>query len=256
MRQISSLFIVLLSLSGAAVAADWNLDGDQSWCKRTDSRRACEVRSLMSDGFTGRLDVDPGGNGGITVVGTGSGGSMSIEAKVTTWKGTDPKDVRIEVSGGDVRAYGPDGGNWGVSLRIEVPRRTDVELNAFNGGITLRDLDGQVRFRTKNGGVTLENLSGDIQGQSMNGGVTVKFDESAFFGEGLDVETKNGGVTLVIPEGFSADLETSTVNGSIHTEFPIEVNGKLSNKLDVRLGGGGSPIRLVTKNGGVKIAKL
>jgi DUF4097 and DUF4098 domain-containing protein YvlB len=75
-------------------------------------------------------------------------------------------------------------------------------------------------------------------------------------GEGLDVETTNGAVTLRIPEKYSADLETGTVNGSIHLGFPIMVQGKIGKSLEATLGDGGAPVRVKTINGGVKLKRL
>ncbi len=247
------LTIAVCALCATALGASWSVDRDHEWCDDDYSRRGdCEVRELRADRFGGALDVDAGPNGGISVVGT-SGGGMRILAKVRTWKSVDAGDVTLEVDGGRVRSDGPGGGNWAVSFKIEVPRRTDVELRSVNGGISLRELDGQMRFTTKNGGIALRNVAGDVKGSSMNGGITVSLEDGAWYGEGLDVETKNGGVSLSIPEGFSADLQVGTVNGNIHTDFPVTVKGRITNRLDVRLGGGGAPLRLMTTNGGVRI---
>ena len=61
-----------------------------------------------------------------------------------------------------------------------------------------------------------------------NGGLNVTLSGDRWDGEGLDVETSNGGVTVTIPDGYNAELETRTVNGGLRIDFPITVQGELT----------------------------
>jgi DUF4097 and DUF4098 domain-containing protein YvlB len=74
-------------------------------------------------------------------------------------------------------------------------------------------------------------------------------------GEGLDVETTNGGIDVTVPEGYSARFETGTVNGGIDIDFPVTVQGRVGRRMTTTLGDGGPTIRAVTTNGGVKIRR-
>ena len=60
---------------------------------------------------------------------------------------------------------------------------------------------------------------------------------------------------LRIPEGYSARLETGTVNGRLDIGFPVTVQGRLDKMLTTELGSGGKLIRARTTNGGVKISR-
>ena len=73
-------------------------------------------------------------------------------------------------------------------------------------------------------------------------------------GTGLDVETRNGGVKLEIPEGYSAELETGTVNGRVSIDFPVTVQGQIGRQIRATLGAGGAPVRVRTTNGGVTVS--
>ncbi len=64
----------------------------------------------------------------------------------------------------------------------------------------------------------LTAVNGDVKGQTTNGGVDIDLDGSFWSGEGLDVETTNGGVKLSVPENYSARLEASTNNGGINID--------------------------------------
>jgi DUF4097 and DUF4098 domain-containing protein YvlB len=136
-----------------------------------------------------------------------------------------------------------------------VPRRTNLDLSANNGGITIDAVSGTIRFDTTNGGIRLSGLSGDVRGETRNGGLTVQLDGQRWEGAGLDVETTNGGVTLAIPDGYNADLTTGTVNGGFRTEVPMTVQGELTPRrgLSTTLGSGGPPVRVRTTNGGLRI---
>ena len=167
----------------------------------------------------------------------------------------------MQTGGGRVYATGPDGNRnrewWSVSYRINVPRKNDLDLRASNGGITIVGVTGNMRFDTTNGGVKLQDIGGRVNGETRNGGLNVLLSGNKWDGEGLDVETSNGGVTLSLPDNYNAELETRTVNGGLNIDFPITVQGELTGRrgLQTTLGSGGPLVRVRTTNGGVKISR-
>ena len=104
-----------------------------------------------------------------------------------------------------------------------------------------------------NGGVTIDSAAGSLHGRTTNGGVDVSLRGASWEGEGLDVETTNGGVRVTMPSDYSARLVTGTVNGGMQVDFPVTVQGRIDRRLDVTLGQGGPTVRAVTTNGGVVI---
>ena len=164
----------------------------------------------------------------------------------------------IETAGGKVFAVGPESRKdfqWNVSYEIFVPRRTDLSLEAYNGGIYIADVSGRIEFNGHNGGVVLKRVGGTVRGGTTNGGLLVELVGTRWDGEELDVKTTNGGIVLSVPENYSAHLETGTVNGHLSIDFPITVQGRISRELAVNLGGGGATVRAMTTNGGVKIRR-
>ena len=221
----------------------------------------CEVRDQTM--AAGPLTVDAGRNGGIRVEGWDRS-EIQVQAIVQARARSEndakqlASGVQIVTGGGRVSSNGPstDGKEWwSVSYRISVPHRTDLDLNASNGGISIRSVAGTIRFDTTNGGVTLADLAGDVRGETRNGGLTVQLGGQRWDGAGLDVETTNGGVTLAIPEGYNADLTTGTVNGGFRSDIPMTIQGELSPRrgLSTTLGSGGAPVRVRTTNGGLRI---
>jgi len=232
-----------------------------------DSRRkqACDVKEFRVSSVS-KLVVDGRQNGGVDVKGW-AGNDVLVRAKVQVWAPSGAGDpagmigqVSVQTAGGNVRADGPDFGRdsgFAVSYEIFVPHRTGLDLKAHNGGLSIRDVSGEIRFQTVNGGVNLMRLAGNVVGSTQNGGVKVDLDGSRWDGTQLDVKTTNGGIQMSIPANYSARLESSTVNGGVNIDFPVTVSGrlKLNKEVAVTLGSGGALVRAVTTNGGVSIKK-
>lgn len=229
-----------------------------------DYYRHCEVREERLP--AGPLTVDAGQNGGIRVEGW-DGNDILVRAIVqaSAREEADAKrlasGVEVRAGGGRVGATGPErNGNrewWSVSYRISVPRRTDLDLSANNGGITVANVAGIIRFDTTNGGVRLSDVGGAVNGRTRNGGVRIALGGTQWDGDGLDVETSNGGVTLAIPEPYNAQLETRTVNGGFRFDYPLTLTGELSPRrgISTTIGSGGAPVRVRTTNGGLRIER-
>lgn len=216
---------------------------------------------------TGSLNIDGGRNGGIRVQGENRS-DVSVRACVQAWAVTDEaaraiaSSIRISTAGGMVKADGPAEEGWSVSYDARVPVNTNLKLTAHNGGISIGSVDGRLEFETMNGGVSLMDVSGDVRGRTTNGGVNVSLSGSTWRGSGLDVQTTNGGVNVNIPEGYAANFEASTVNGGFKSDVPAlnvtteDNKGGWANRtrqVNTAINGGGAPIKLATKNGGVKI---
>ena len=237
---------------------------DRDWCdvrdRNSDRERACEVREFSFDS-DGDLNVDGGINGGVKVTGWNEN-HVLVQARVMTYARSEDRaeemlaEIDIRADDRSVEADGPNTRrreNWGVSYRIWVPHQTDLDVETHNGGLSLNEIDGRVRFEALNGGVELVEMAGDIEGHTTNGGIEVVLSGTSWDGHGMDVRTTNGGVEMHVPEDYSAELQTGTVNGSVSVDFPIQVQGRIGRRLNATLGSGGATIRVTTTNGGVRL---
>jgi hypothetical protein len=233
---------------------------------RDDYFTHCEVRDETLP--AGALNVDARPNGGIRVE-AWDRNEIRVRAVVTANARTLDEArqlasrVQVQAGSGRVSASGPTEAErnrrewWSVSYRINVPRQTDLDLNSLNGGISVAGVAGTLRFETHNGGVNLRDLAGSVRGETHNGGLTVSLAGQRWDGEGLDVETMNGGVTIDIPDGYNGQLETRTVNGGVRFDYPMTVVGDLTarNGINATLGSGGPPVRVRTTNGGLRVQR-
>lgn len=265
------LLLTVFCLSGTIVFAQAKVEAKER------SREFCSNNNYSSDNkvsyretrevavSAGSLvSVDGKRNGGIKVKGENRS-DVLVRACVQTLGATDEearslaKNIRIE-TGSTIRAENAgDESNWSVSYEILVPRSTNLKLSTHNGGISINSVEGTMEFETHNGGVSLSDVGGDVKGKTQNGGVSVNLSGNSWRGAGLDVETRNGGVSLSLPETYAARIETETLNGGFKSDFSalnVQTDAEersRAKRINTDLNGGGAPIRVVTRNGGVKI---
>lgn len=250
-----------------AIAQEWTVVAEARWCDEghrgdRDRDRFCEVREITLPAGRSVVTVDGGANGGIEVTGWDKN-EILVRAKVQAYsdRRDDARDVvrRVTIAtDGAIRADGPRMGryeHWAVSYELFVPRSSNLDLATVNGGIGIRDVAGRIDFRATNGGVHLTDLAGNVRGHTTNGGLHVELAGVEWDGEGLDVRTTNGGVTINVPANYSARLETGTVNGGLRLDFPITVQGRIDRTITATLGRGGKLIRATTTNGGVVVRR-
>lgn len=226
-----------------------------------DRERFCEVRDVQMKVPARGLFVDGRDNGGVSFYGWDKN-EVLVKALIQTNADTRreaealAKDVKIITDSDRIRAEGPANrryANWSVSYEVWVPRKTNLDADTHNGGISVEGIEGRMALHAVNGGIALRSVAGDVRAETTNGGVTAQLDGTAWKGEGLDLQTTNGGVTLDIPRNYNARLETGTVNGGMNIDFPITVQGFIGRRITTTLGQGGPRVRATTTNGGVRI---
>jgi DUF4097 and DUF4098 domain-containing protein YvlB len=258
---MNRILILALCCAPAALPQEKTMtcDDHDRWQERG---HYCEIREVTVPAG-GRLDVDGGVNGGISIKGSDRA-DILVRSKVQAYQ-DDQSDsrrvageVRVETAGGRIHATGPVLANhgWGVSYEIFVPQKTDLVLRTHNGGIGISGVQGHTRFEAVNGGVSLTQLAGSVEGHTTNGGLHLELASDHWDGDRCDVSTTNGGVTIRVPSSYSAHLETGTVNGGLSIDFPVTVQGDINRHLAVDLGSGGRLVRAVTTNGGVRVERM
>lgn len=213
-----------------------------------------------------RIEIDANKFGGIRIKGW-SQDRVQVTARIKAAAATSEeaealaKDVEVVVqkSGEGVEIYsdGPRIRNetfWSVRFDVKVPLRSDLKLETGFGGISIEEVEGNLRFYAEFGNLDLEKISGRAVGETRFGSINVELDGKNWIGERLDVSTQFGSIKAYIPRDYSAELETGTSFGSMSVDFPITVQGRLLGKqVRTQLGEGGAPVRLMTQFGGIEI---
>ena len=161
------------------------------------------------------FDLDSGGD--IEVTGWDRDG-----ASVTTeTSGRDAGKVRVDVSrtADGIRITSPRmdrGDRADLRIRVQVPKRFDVELNTAGGDVRLEGLEGAFEGETMGGDVDLLSLDGEASVKTMGGDVSVR--ASRLDGK---VSTMGGDVEL---DDVDGNLDASTMGGDI-TERNVRRSG-------------------------------
>jgi hypothetical protein len=241
---------------------DWLADSSENdeWRGRESHR---ELREVDIPDDSSPIRVEGSTTCGAIVHGRDERGRQVV-ARVETWAPTQrealeiARDVRAVCEGGALHAEGPEKEGrrgWSVVFHIEAPRHTDLSVETVNGPVSVSNLEGHVDIRTGNGPVALDRMAGDVRVRVENGPLSVDLDGSRWVGAGLDAETRNGPVRLKVPADYSAELETGTVNGPLASDFSAGGLRSRNQWTTVKLGSGGTHLRVVTTNGPASISQ-
>lgn len=178
-----------------------------------------------------------------------SGGSISVE----DLEGT----VDIQTSGGSLdlnNITGPvTGKTSGGSINIGEVNGT-VRVNTSGGSIRIENARGTVSARTSGGGITVNEVMGAIQADTSGGSIKAYISQQPK--ADCRLTTSGGGITVYLAEDIAVDVDAETSGGSIHTDFPVTIQGKVSQReLKAKINGGGPELYLHTSGGSIHIKK-
>jgi hypothetical protein len=150
---------------------------------------------------------------------------------------------------------------------------SEVELRTGNGGIRIGETEGRVVAATGNGDLEVESARGPVRASTGNGRIfvsTAAGPVSATTGNGdidvrmqslsteadMDFRSGSGAVRITLPADFNGDVDASTGNGELRTDFAIKLIGRLDPQhMRGTIGSGGRTIHLSTGNGRLEIRK-
>lgn len=248
------------STIGEATAAIGQQTADWEWSGSVDRGDAVEIKGI---------------NGGIKTSGT-SASQVTVTA-VKKGHDDDPADVRIEVveheGGVTICAVYPDGGkkknecapgdkghlssqdnDVNVAFTVQVPQGVRFVGSTVNGDIEAEGLTADSEAKTVNGGITV-STSGLARATTVNGSIRASLGRADWDGK-LNFTTVNGDVQVDLPGGANVDVEASTVNGGMDTDFPLTVSGRFSMRsMRGKIGSGGRDLELETVNGSISLKK-
>ena len=253
-------------------------DGSVSSCAdfrvTIDDQPAARAEEAVNVGNPRALAVHAARNGGIYVTG-GDSGRYEVTACKAAAIATSLSDIRVTMNGNEVSADGPDNERWLVYFIVRAPRGAELNLDATNGPISVRnlsgtigakavngpisakELDGTFNLETTNGPISIEGGSGTAKANATNGPITVKLRGDAWNGT-LDAHTENGPMSLKISSNFrSAVVVESDGHGPVSCRADACREARRSwNDEDnrrIELGSGPATVHLSTSNGPVSV---
>ncbi len=208
-------------------------NGDVSICS-TQNEDSCDGDHHRDDGWRRQVTV------AMTVL-----LPRGVRLKLATGNGA----VSVERAGSDVQA---STGNGRVSI---VETEGAVSVSTGNGDVTVRNAKAMVHVSTGNGDVDVVTVEGPVEVSSGNGNIDVRM-SALRAKEDMAFHTGSGDVKLTLPANYNGELDASTGNGTIRSDFDLKVKGQLSPRhVRATIGAGGPMLRMSTGNGEFEIRK-
>jgi len=151
---------------------------------------------------------------------------------------------------GDTKLRTSDGSITGTAMKAGT-----LDCHTSDGRIKLSDIAASsVTADSSDGSITIELLYADVTNvRAIDGAIRIEFKPDAPKALNVNATASDGSITLVTPPGVSATIDAGTSDGSIHTELPITVRGKVGKSLQGTIGDGQGRIRLRTSDGSITI---
>lgn len=265
MRTVIVPSLAALAVSGLALAAPLTAQTptpDFRWTGRVATGKTLEVKGV---------------NGWIRAT-AASGNQIEVTA-VKRAQRSDPEEVKVEVleHGGGVTicavyptpsrsrhenscGAGDDGhmntedNDVKVDFTVRVPAGVEFMGHTVNGDVEADGLTADAHVATVNGDVNV-TTRGKAEASTVNGSITATVGRADWEGE-LSFSTVNGSITLYLPDNLSTEVEASTVNGDLITDFPLTVSGRFGpRRMRGTIGQGGRSLELSSVNGSIKLKK-
>jgi DUF4097 and DUF4098 domain-containing protein YvlB len=222
------------SVTDVAFDVQTSSNGDVSICSTQDDD-SCEGRHRDRDGWRNRE---------VTVAMT-----VLVPRGVRVRLGTGNGAVSVERAGSEVDASTGNG-----RVRV-VETEGPVRVSTGNGEVEVRGAKGRVHVSTGNGDVTVATSEGPVEVSSGNGDIDVRM-AALRAREDMEFHTGSGDVHVTLPANYNGELDASTGNGTIQSDFDLKVKGRLDPRhVRATIGEGGPMLRMTTGNGAFEIRK-
>jgi hypothetical protein len=163
---------------------------------------------------------------------------------------TGDGSIRLDGLTGQLELRSGDG-----SIRV-ADASGDLRLHTGDGSITVERAEGTLDLDTGDGGVNVSGKFGAVKMHTGDGSIVYRAEAGSVMSDAWDITTGDGGITLYLPAGFSAELDARTGDGSIANDLDIagaEQSADERRSLRGRLGSGGKSLRLRTGDGAIRV---
>jgi len=162
-----------------------------------------------------------------------------------------------------LRVTYPERSNCDASVNFEVRVPQGVEYNfdrlaSVSGNVLIASVRGRLKAESVSGNVVVKDVSGMVNASSVSGNVDVEISRLEGTGE-MKFSSVSGNVGVKAPSNLDADIDMSTVSGSLKTDFQIEVQERRygpGRSARGRLGSGSSNLRITSVSGRVSLTHI
>ena len=244
---------------------------DFRWEKAIPAGRIIRVHNLNGD-----VTVGPSTSGKVEITGVRRGRARNREdvtvEVVETADGLvicsmfknadmdcDERGMRVHSSGRRDRWNDRDD-DWDdlqIDINVRMPKGHELTAGSVSGDVSVAGAEGDVRVSSVSGNVRLDAPKASrVRASSVSGDVEVRIHELTGTGA-LSFTSVSGNVDVDLPKGVDADVTMRTVSGSMESDFPLTLNGRMSrNSFEARIGKGGRELEVRTVSGDVRLREV
>ncbi len=159
-------------------------------------------------------------------------------------------DIKVSGVAGDLHAKTASGD---VTIGSMIG---SVDVKTASGDVKITQVQGSVKASAASGDVRVRGVAGTVNASTASGDVDVELTQIEGTGD-LKFSSASGDVTVKVPAQLSAQVEMSTVNGSVKTDFPLTIEERQPHgqKASGLLGSGAVKLTISTASGDVKLIR-
>ena len=116
------------------------------------------------------------------------------------------------------RLFGASG-DYELTVEVDVPAATQMQLTAVSSDVDVTDLRGEQRYHTVSGDLSVQNAGGSVRLETVSGDATIRADEP------LAVQAQSVSGDLNITASTLRSLKATTVSGDIMLEAELSLDG-------------------------------
>ena len=208
---LSTSFLMIIFFSGSSFEGAWNISPSFISCtEQENSQKDKSVHKKFNVERGQLLNLDFKTGASINVEGWDKN-VVSIEAELG---GKDWEDINLDFnqssSGVNVTSYYEGyqhNRNSKIDVTIKVPKKFDLKFETMGGGVTLNNLDGELKGTTMGGALNLSSLKGNLSLKTMGGPISLI--NSDVDGE---VSTMGGKVNI---ENVTGNVDGKSMGGNV-----------------------------------------
>lgn len=147
---------------------------------------------------------------------------------------------------------------WTIDYHIKVPAMTGLEIDAGNGPIALRGVEGHIRVNALESEADLTLTGGEVSAIIQRGKVRVSIPSRSWHGLGASISLASGNLDIALLPGFSGDINAVVLRlGEIRNTYPNleprERNSITPRSIRARAGSGGGTLSFTVGDGIIQI---
>jgi DUF4097 and DUF4098 domain-containing protein YvlB len=260
-----------------------NIDGNAESCADLKVRSTGETAQVneaftLSKGEAPILELNAADRGHIRVRGWDRA-DYSVEtckvAAADTRAAADQaaRGITVAHSAGRISYNGPvtDEADWVAVFIVHAPRDASLNLEAKNGPIEVRGVNGSVKLRASNGPIAVADCGGSVEAHTTNGPIAFSGDRGevhlnaqngpialtlgtdTWNGSQLEARTINGPLSVSLSENFRSGIRLETSGHSPVSCSAAPCRNAWRDGRTLQMNGSNDTIRLSTENGPVAV---